>query len=99
MTPPPPRHELVEASGKECFVGRWLLHPFIFHLYEHLNGEKEKWQHYEALTSGSCELCSLYTNLTRMLALHWCFTVIRVSLTEMHCMKRMLAMQTLLAGA
>lgn len=94
-----PRKELVEASGKECFVGRWLLQPFIFHLYEHLSGEKEKWQHYEVLTSGSCELRRLYTNLTRILTLHRCFTVIRVSFKEMHCMKRMLAMQALLAGA
>lgn len=72
-----PRKELVEASGKECFVGRWFLPPFIFHLYEHLNGEKEKWQPYEVLTSGSGELSSLYTDLTRILALHWCFPVIR----------------------
>lgn len=61
--------------------------------------KKEKWQHYKTLASGNCEAYSFYTNLTHILTLQSCLTVIRVSFKEMHCMKRILAIQNLLAGA
>lgn len=94
-----PRNKLVEASWKACAVGGWGPRPFAFRLYEHLSRKKEKWQHYGTLASGNCEACSFYTNLTHSLTLQSCLTVIHVSFKEMHCRKRILAVQNLLAGA
>ena len=99
----PPKNKLVEASGKECLSGDGSRSHLLSICTNIWTGKKkkkkEKWQHYEILTSGNCELYSFYTNLMHILTLQLCLTAIRVSLKEMHCMKRILATQDLLAGA